>query len=66
MIALNEQSLKDRLSTKKVKKVVNAEAKKEKTLTMKFFVKMLKEEDEESSEDEDFDTSPNRLLGVGR
>ena len=70
MIALNEENLKKKMSAKKHQKTANAEAKKEKTLTMQFFVRMLREDGEEDvaavSEDEEVETASLRMPGVGR
>ena len=59
MIALNEENLKKSMSAKKHLKTANAEAKKERTLTMQCFVRMMREdgEDDVASMDDELETA---------
>ena len=68
MIALNAQNLQNKMGGKKQAKAAKAEAQQDQRATLNFFVRMLKEEGEESEEEVEDVTgtsSPERVPATG-
>ena len=62
MIALNEENLKKQMGVRKNRKTANAEAKEDKDATMRFLVRMLREEGEESPEEDDVESASQQRM----